>query len=61
MTYIKQNAAGHHCRTPYIRGHEDDGDIWECDECGQQWKAHYPGNPDYSRWSKVLFRRRSPK
>lgn len=53
MTYLVQK---HRCNLPYIWG---SGDIWECDDCGTQWKSHHPGNPDYSRWTKVWFRRKA--
>lgn len=54
MTYIKKKVT-HRCDTPWFW---ESGDIWECDECGQQWKSKWYPNPDYCRWVKVWFRRK---
>jgi hypothetical protein len=58
MPYIKRSTKRRECQLPYILF---DGEIYECDDCGQQWKSHYPGNPEYTRWSKVWFRRKKPR
>lgn len=47
----------HRCDLPTVHGHGH-GTIVECTDCGRQWKAHHPGNPDYSVWRRVWFRRR---
>lgn len=32
--------------------------IVRCDDCGREWKAWHPGNPDYAEWHRPLLRRR---
>jgi ribosomal protein L37AE/L43A len=56
MPYIKIKHK-HRCPLPAV---EDNGDIWECDECGRQWKSYAPGNPRYNAWHRVLWKRRHP-
>ena len=43
----------HECELPYVFQYTR-GAIVECD-CGRQWKASHPGNPEYSCWKSPLL------
>ena len=54
MDVIRQ--AKHRCDLPYVHAHPH-GTFIQC-ECGRQWKANHPGNPEWSRWTTPLLGRR---